>query len=370
MSRRWAGQLPAKGSVKETRAPPVGALLGPDRAALGFDQPPGDREAEARTAVCLSGRVVSPEPVEHPPGGFRCEAFARVLDRDPDVIEGCGERHCDRPVGRRVVKGVREQVQQDALDLRGRAAGLGDAVVDASLQRDVSGAGLGLEAADAGLDDGGERDLLQLVDERACVDAGELEEIVDKDGQAPRLVMQGGEVLRRRRQTVLDRLEHRRDRGHGGPQIVARGRDELPPSIEEVFEAAGHRIERPAELGELARASLGCAGAEVTGGERGGGGAKPVDPPRDRCRQHERRSYGRRRGSCGDGEDLDVIAHVEHHPAREQHCEQRQNDGEQRESSQLQPHAGEKAERKRCSQADCKGSGGNGDGERDHGRNL
>ena len=128
----------------------------------------------------------------------------------------------------------------------------------------------------------GERDLLQLVDERACVDAGELEEIVDEDGQAPRLILQGGEVLRRRGETVLDRLEHRRDRGHGSPQIVARGRDELAPSIEEVFEAAGHRIERPAELGELARASLGCAGAEVAGGERGGGGAKPVDPPRDR----------------------------------------------------------------------------------------
>ena len=151
---------------------------------------------------------------------------------------------------------------------------------------------------------------------------------------------------------------------------MARRRDELAPSVEEVFEAAGHRIERPAQLGELTRAAFGCARAEITRGERGGGGAKTVDASRDRRRKHERRRHGRRRRGCRDGEDLDVVAHVEHHPAREQHGEQRQDDREQGESGQLQAHAGEEAERERRRQSDCERAGGDGEGERDHGRNL
>ena len=59
-----------------------------------------------------------------------------------------------------------------------------------SLERDVAGACFGLEAAYARLDERCERDLLELVQERACVDAGELEEIVDEDGETPRLVLQ------------------------------------------------------------------------------------------------------------------------------------------------------------------------------------
>ena len=75
---------------------------------------------------------------------------------------------------------VREEVEQDSLDLFRRAKRLGDAVVDCSLQRDVPGASLGLEAAHARLDERCERYFLQLVDERAGVDAGELEEVVDE----------------------------------------------------------------------------------------------------------------------------------------------------------------------------------------------
>ena len=179
-----------------------------------------------------------------------------------------GERDGDRPVRGCVAERVREQVEQDALDLLGRATRLGDAVVDRSLERDVAGARFGLEAADARLDERGERDLLELVDERAGVDAGELEEVVDENRQAPRLILQGREVLGRRGETVLDRLEHRCDRGHGRAQVVARRRDELAAGVEEAFEAAGHRVERPPQLGELARAALGCARAEVAGGER------------------------------------------------------------------------------------------------------
>ena len=191
-----------------------------------------------------------------------------------------------------------------------------------------------------------------------------------RTGQAPRLILQRREVLLRRGETVLDRLEHRRDRGDGRPQVVARGGDELAPSVEEAFEAAGHRVERPAQLGELTRASLGCARAEVAGGERRRCGAKAVDAACDRRREHERRRDGRRRRRRRDGEDLDVVAHVEHHPAREQHGEQRQHDREQREAGQLQAHAGEEAERERRRQPDRERADGDGEGEGDHGRNL
>ena len=43
---------------------------------------------------------------------------------------------------------------------------------------------------------------------------------------------------------------------------------------------------------------------------------------------------------------------MEHHPAREQHREQRQHDREQGESGQLQAHAGEEAQRERRGQPD------------------
>ena len=74
--RSTTGERKSEGNLR----PAAGALLGPDRAALGFDEPAGDREAEAGAAVCLPGGVVSPEAVEHPACGLRREAVARVLD--------------------------------------------------------------------------------------------------------------------------------------------------------------------------------------------------------------------------------------------------------------------------------------------------
>ena len=46
------------------------------------------------------------------------------------------------------------------------------------------------------------------------------------------------------------------------------------------------------------------------------------------------------------------------------------HDREQGESGQLQAHAGEQAERERRCEADRERAGGDGEGERDHGRNL
>jgi hypothetical protein len=63
---------------------------------------------------------------------------------------------------------------------------------------------------------------------------------------------------------------------------VARRGDELTPGVEEALQAAGHRVEGPAQLVQLARASLGCAHGEVARGELRRRDAKEVDAACDR----------------------------------------------------------------------------------------
>jgi hypothetical protein len=48
--------------------------------------------------------------------------------------------------------------------------------------------------------------------QRAGVDAGELEEVVHAQRERPHLLLQLRQVLRRRREPVLDRLQHRLQR--------------------------------------------------------------------------------------------------------------------------------------------------------------
>src|SRR5204863_4934382 len=63
------------------------AVLGPDRAAVGLDEPLRDRKSEARAAARAGSRVVvAPEALEHPLRRARRQAVAVVLDRDHDVM--------------------------------------------------------------------------------------------------------------------------------------------------------------------------------------------------------------------------------------------------------------------------------------------
>src|SRR5438093_610417 len=100
----------------------------------------------------------------------------------------------------------------------------------------VAGARLRLEAANARLDERSQRDALQLVRQSARVDAGEVEQILDEPREATRLLLQRREVLVRVRETVLDRLEHRRDRRDRRPQVVARRGDQLTACVEEALQ--------------------------------------------------------------------------------------------------------------------------------------
>ncbi len=191
--------------------------------------------------------------------------------------------------------------------------------------------------------------------ERECagVDAGELEEVVDEHAEPPGLVAQRTDVLVRLGEAVVDRLEHGADRCDRRPQVVARRGDEFAAGIEEALETRGHLVERAAELGELARpvprapgrrgrlpatrAEAACSRSmlreiAVAENEPGGDGG--------RCR-------GRR-----DGEDLDVVAHVEHDPAGEEDDEEREQDREQGEPDQLEPHRREHPQPQRRDKGD------------------
>jgi hypothetical protein len=52
-------------------------------------------------------------------------------------------------------------------------------------------------------------------------------------------------------QAVLQRLEHRLDRGERRAEIVARPGDELPAGIEQLLQLCRHLVERKGELVEL-----------------------------------------------------------------------------------------------------------------------
>ncbi len=219
-------------------------------------------------------------------------------------------------------------------------------------------------------DDRRKGDRPDLERERSGVDARELEEVVDEQPQPPRLVAERPEVLLRLRKTVVDRLEHRGDGRHGGAEVVARRGDELASGVEEALEARRHLVEGPPQLRELARAGVGRTCPEVTRGDVRRGGTQPLDPAGDRPSQHERRSDGRRGGGGGDRQDLHVVAHVEHHPAREQDDEQRQADREECEAGQLEPHGRQEPQPEGRSEADDERDARDEKREADHGTNL
>ena len=218
---------------------------------------------------------------------------------------------------------VRQQVEQHALDLLGCAAarrGRLDPLLEAHALR----ASLGLEAAQARLDERRELDDLQLV-ARA----------------------------RRRRCARARRGPRRACRAAAPAPAAVRGTRSVasPSSIASsiaVIEAIGVRRswlaaatssrraskrlsrfaaislnERPSSR-ELARAVLGRARCEVARCELRRGGAQPLDAPRDRAAEDERCATAAERGCRGDREDLHVVAHVEHHPARRSTATERQ----------------------------------------------
>jgi hypothetical protein len=151
---------------------------------------------------------------------------------------------------------------------------------------------------------------------------------------------------------------------------VTRPGDELAPSVEEGREVGGHLVEGARELDELGGTSLGRARGEVAGGEGGGRRPEPVDSARDQAREEQRRDHRGRGGRGRDGQDLDVVAHVEHDPSGQEDGRERQHDGEEGEPGELRANSGKNAESESDDQADRERGQRDEDRELDHGVNL
>ena len=184
------------------------------------------------------------------------------------VVAGLDE-HRDRAVRRRVPQRVRQQVVQDALDLVRRAAARVDGRVDLRLERHVRArASASTPRRQDGRAPASSR-LAQLERERAAVDPGELEEVVDERRERANLVAQRGQVVVGIGEPVLDRLEHRLHVRERGAQVVARPRDQLAARVEEALEARGHLVERARERAQLGGSLLAGPCREVPARERG-----------------------------------------------------------------------------------------------------
>ena len=211
---------------------------------------------------------------------------------------------------------------------------------------------LGAEPDETALHDRGDRQLAQLEGQRAGLDPAELEEVVDELGEDAYLVSERGEVVRGLRETVLQRLEHRLHVREWRAEVVTGPGDELPAGVEDPRQGVAHLVEVARERRDLRGAVLRSAGGEVAARELGCCPREPLDRPLDRPRDHERGDE-RDGGRCGaDGEDLHVVAHLEHHPAGREHHDEREADGEDREPDEPQAEGRQRTQRERDREAD------------------
>ena len=220
------------------------------------------------------------------------------------------------------------------------------------LQADAPTRRLGADPREAALHDRGDRQLSQLERQRARLDPAELEEVVDELGEDAHLVAERGEVVRGLRETVLERFEHRLHVRERRAEIVAGPGDELSAGVEDPCQRVAHLVEVARERRDLRRAVLRSAGGEVASRELGCRPREPLDRPLDRPRDHER-GHERDGGRCGaDGEDLHVVAHVEHHPSGREHDDEGEADREDGEPDEPQAQRRQRAQRERDREAD------------------
>ena len=97
-------------------------------------------------------------------------------------------------------------------------------------------------------------------------------------------------------------------------------------------------------VGNLVRPRLGGSDRQVAVRERNGGVANVVDRSRDRAGKEEAPDHRDRRRRREHGEDLHVVAHVEHDPAGEENDGERETDGEGSEPHELQAHRRERSQ--------------------------
>src|SRR3990170_1299136 len=112
----WAGRLGEGEAEAGARASEV---LGPDLAAVGFDDSLGDGQAEAGAASAAVARFLAAvEAVEDPRQVVVGNAVTAVEHVDPDAAWQLLDAEQDRPTGGGVADGVVNQVVDDAQDAR------------------------------------------------------------------------------------------------------------------------------------------------------------------------------------------------------------------------------------------------------------
>ena len=197
---------------------------------MSLDQAARDREAEP-CAARGAGRVPTPEAFEHALACLRVDPLAGVLDRDAHLVVPGLDAHRDRAVRGRVPQCVREQVHQDPLQLLRREAGR-DVVVDLGREPDVPRPCFGFHAPQAARDDRCDGQTVKLERQCARVDASELEQVVDEQGERVHLLAEHGHELVRRAESILERFQHRLHVRERRPEIVARPGHELTARVE------------------------------------------------------------------------------------------------------------------------------------------
>ena len=216
----------ATGSVNAILAPPPSRSSAQIRAAVPLDQALRDRETEpGALAAPVAGRgrrarsdrtssarrpAGCPRPCPRPP-----PATVPFTRSAPTTIE---------PSGGVWRTAFASRFRSTRSIFSGATSTSGKPVGHPALERDPAGARLRRERLDRGLDQRSDRHAVGLERGVVRVDLRELEQVVDQHAERVHLLPHRGQVVLGLDDPVLDRLEHRLERGDGGPQVVARPR--------------------------------------------------------------------------------------------------------------------------------------------------
>ena len=214
--------------------------------------------------------------------------------------------------------------------------------VDARGELDASPSRIGLDAAQARLDDRLESAARELEGERTRVDACQLEKVVDERARAPAPAPERGKARRgsTRPSSSASSIACMLASGVRRSWLAqATSSRRASKSRSRLAAISLNETARSRDLRRAAARAPAPPGRRAASARRGV--ADAVDRVRDRTGEHERRDDRDGRGRRRDGEELHVVAHVEHHPAGQEHRGERQADREEREPGELQPDARE-----------------------------
>ena len=241
----------------------AGAVADPDSSAVRLDQPPGDRESEARSAAGARTRDVRPgEAVER--GGPKTlgEARAFVVNPYHDLARMLCHRACqaggDHGSPRCVAQRVVHQVAHHPAD-RGAVGPHGHRLRASDRDRHALRRGCGTEGGHRLLHDHLWVDIRAGEGEPARLQSGEQEEVVDQRGQGCHVVLHGAQIpVRICRDPVLQGLQRCTQRRQRRPEIVTDAAEKHLSLLLQsralrlrAGESRDHVVQRPRGLADL-----------------------------------------------------------------------------------------------------------------------